>query len=165
MGVLIVLRIFENQPHTPPPNFSIFPNGLLGYFIMVLFSLHLCSIINPPFHPQSVFPSTNCPPFIYLIQKPTHGAPTLHQFSKKIAPYPGQPYYIGAPVSVFVHSTQIIHYLFVKKSFISSIPIPFCPHLWRSSSLFGKMKPMSPLVGKTLIIYPCWHRPYTPSIP
>jgi hypothetical protein len=50
--------------------------------------------------------------FIYLIQKPTHGAPNLHQFSKQIAPSPAQPYYIGAPISVFVHSSQIILYSF-----------------------------------------------------
>jgi hypothetical protein len=43
--------------------------------------LHLCSFIIPPSHPPSVFPSADCPPSIYLIQKPTHGPPTLHQFS------------------------------------------------------------------------------------
>jgi hypothetical protein len=47
---------------------------------------------------------------IYLIQKPTHGAPNLHQFLKHIVPSLAQPYYIGTPVSVFVHSSKIILY-------------------------------------------------------
>jgi hypothetical protein len=45
------------------------------------YSLHLRIIIIPLSHPPSVFPSADYPPFIYLIHKPTHGAPTLHQFS------------------------------------------------------------------------------------
>ena len=53
--------------------------------------------------------------FTYLIQKPTHGAPTLHQFYKQIVPYPSQPYHIGAPISVFVHLSQIILYLLYKR--------------------------------------------------
>jgi hypothetical protein len=38
------------------------------------------SIIHHPFHPPSVFPSADCPPYISLIQKPAYGAPTLHLF-------------------------------------------------------------------------------------
>jgi hypothetical protein len=41
--------------------------------------MHLCIIINPPYHPTSIFHLQFHPPFIYLVQKPTHGAPTLHQ--------------------------------------------------------------------------------------
>jgi len=68
--------------------------------------------MNLPFHPPSFFPSADCPPFIYLIQKPTYGAPTLHPFSKKLVPSPANPYCTGAPISVSKHSSQIILYSF-----------------------------------------------------
>jgi hypothetical protein len=42
------------------------------------------------FHPPSVFPSADCPPYISLIQKPTYGALTLHLFPKQLAPSSGQ---------------------------------------------------------------------------
>jgi hypothetical protein len=74
--------------------------------------LHLYSIIIPPSHSPFVFPSAYFPPFIYLIQKPTHGAPTLHQFSSQLIPSQAKPSLTGAPISVFVHSSQIIIYLF-----------------------------------------------------
>jgi hypothetical protein len=112
MGVPIVLCTTKNKPHTSSHHFSIFPNGLPGYIILVLFDCTFCSIINPPFHPQSVFPSADFPPFIYLIHKPTHGGPTLHQFSSQLVASQAKPSRTGAPISVSVHSSQIILYLF-----------------------------------------------------
>jgi hypothetical protein len=41
--------------------------------------MHLCIIINPPFHPTLISHPQCYPPFIYLVQKLTNEAPTLHQ--------------------------------------------------------------------------------------
>jgi hypothetical protein len=63
MGFPIILHYVANQPHTPSPHFAIFPTRLPDYLFKVLFLLHLCNIMNPPFHPPSVCHSTNFPSF------------------------------------------------------------------------------------------------------
>jgi hypothetical protein len=150
MGVPIVLRMFENQPHTPSPHIASLTHGLPGYFFTILIGLHPRSIISPPFHPTSVFPSVNSPSFIYLIQRPTHGAP--HP--------PPVPYttcaLIGQAIlhwgTRFCICTLIPNYLFIwqlYKAFVSSIYIAFCRHLWRPSS-FGKRNPCRSWLGHPL---------------
>jgi hypothetical protein len=170
MGVPIVLHHVANQPHTPP-HFSSFPNELPDYLFTVLFldctfavSCTLHFIHNQFAHLQISLH------FTYLIQKPIHGAPTLHQFSEKIVPYPGQPYHIGAPVSIFVHLSQNYFLFIVQTPLFPVVTLPFCRHLWRPSSLFWPMQPMSPLVGELLTlddiihIFRVPHRPLTSAL-
>jgi hypothetical protein len=72
MGVLIVFYHVANQPHTPSPHFASFPPWTPRFFLLgSIFYLHLRSIMNPPFPPQSVCPSTNLPSF-HLPHTETH---------------------------------------------------------------------------------------------
>ena len=154
MGVAIVLCTVENKPHVSSHHFAIFPNGLLGYLISVLFdctfavSLTLHFIHNQFSHLQISLH------FIYLIQKPTHWAPNLHQFSKQTAPSPAQPYYIGAPIFVFVHSSQIILYSFDK--IVKSLCFQHLHNFLLSplaTFFFLEKQPMSSLVGELTIFH------------
>jgi hypothetical protein len=70
--------------------------------------------MNPPLHPQSVFPSANYPSF-HLPHIETHPwGPHPPLVLQANCALPGQPCYIGAPVSVFVHLSQSILYLLYK---------------------------------------------------
>jgi len=73
----------------------------------LLHYMHLCIIINPPYNLTSISHLQFHPPSIYLVQKPTHGAPSLHHSHSLVAPPKAKPYFIGAPVSIHVLSTQL----------------------------------------------------------
>jgi hypothetical protein len=109
-------------------------------------SLTLHFIHNQFSHPQISLHS------IYLIQKPTHGAPNLHQFSEHIAPSPAQPYYIGPPISVVVHSSQIILYSFdiCKKPLFPTFTDLFIVTFSDLLPSFGQCNPCLPWLGKSL---------------
>jgi hypothetical protein len=110
--------------------------------------------MNPPFHPQSVYPSSNFPSF-HLPHTKTHPwGPHPPPILQENCALPG-PTILHWGTRFYI-CTLIPYYLFiVQMPFVSNIYItPFCRHLWRPSSLFWKAQPMSPLVGALLIIYP-----------
>jgi hypothetical protein len=51
-------------------------------------------------------------------------------------PYPGPPYHIGAPVSIFVHFPPIIRYLLYKRLYFQSLHYLFVVTFGRPTSLF-----------------------------
>jgi hypothetical protein len=139
---------------------------ILLLFIVLAFPHRLRSIMNPPFHPQLVFPSANLPSF-HLPHTETHlwGPHPSLVFKAKYA-------LRGPPIShrgtrfcicTFLPKLFVIYYtnVFVSSHYIIFLSSPlvtcFLP--------FGQMQPMSPLVGALLIIYPCWHHPYLQSTP
>jgi hypothetical protein len=135
-----------------------FPHGLPDHRFMLQFVL----TAPPQDHEPSISSTISlpiCEPLSisnYLIQKLANGAPTLHPFFTKFLPSLGHSFHTGAPVSVFVHFSQIISLLLVQT------PV-FYSHLPLSSPLaaclpFGHTQPMSPLVGALLIIYLSRHR-------
>jgi hypothetical protein len=160
MGVPIVFHHVANQPHTPSPHFASYPTqtprlSLYGS----LFYLHLHSITNPPFHPQSVCPSANLPSF-HLPHTETHqwGSHPSSVFQENSA-------LRGPPIShwgtrlcicTFLPKLFVIYCTntFISSYFILSSPLVTC------FPPFGQTQPMSPLVGALLIIYPCRHRLY-----
>jgi hypothetical protein len=87
--------------------------------------------MSPPFHPQSVYPSAIFPSF-HLPHTETHPWGS----HPPLVPYSGQPCYIVAPVSVFVHFSQIILYFIVQMPLCLAFTLPFCCHPWHPSSLF-----------------------------
>jgi hypothetical protein len=124
----------------------------------------------PQYHEPSISSTISlpiCEPilhFTYLIQKLTNGAPTLHQFSKKILPSLGHSFHTGAPVSVFVHFSPNYSLFIVQTPLFPVITFSFVVTVGDLLP-FGHTQPMSPLVGALLIIYPCRHRPYLQSTP
>jgi hypothetical protein len=167
MGVPIVFHHVANQPHTPSPHFASFPTrtprlSLYGS----IFYLHLRSIMNPPFHPQSVCPSANLPSF-HLPHTETHqwGPHPSSVFQANYALH-------GPPISHWGTRFCICTFLpklfviYCTNAFISSHYIIFLSSPLATCFLpFGHTQPMSPLVGALLIIYPCRHRPYLQSTP
>jgi hypothetical protein len=112
--------------------------------------MHLHIFIIPPYHPTSISHLQIHPPPIYLIHKPTHGAPTLHQStSNTCAPTRPSHHFTGAPISVCVLSTQIILYSFgncIKYLLISNKYNRFFPsHRWHF--LPEKSNPCHPWLG------------------
>jgi hypothetical protein len=156
MGVLIVLHHVANQPHTPSPHFASFPNGLPDYLSTVFFfGLHLRSSMNPPFHPQSVCPSTNLPSF-HLPHTETHPwgpHPTSVLRANYALPGPTLSHW----GTCFFICTLLPNYslFIIQTPLFPVVTLPFHCHLLRPSSLFGKTQPMSPLVGTLLIIHSC----------
>jgi hypothetical protein len=168
MGVPIVFHHVANQPHTSSPHFSSFPTRTprLSLYSSI-FYLHLRSIMNPPFHPQSVCPSANLPSF-HLPHTETH----------QWGPHPSsvsQAHYAlrGPPISHWGTRFCICTFLpklfiiYCTNAFISSHYILFLSSPLATCFLpfFGHTQPMSPLVGALLIIYPCHHRPSLQSTP
>jgi hypothetical protein len=167
MGVPIVFHHVTNQPHTPSPHFASFPTrtprlSLYGS----IFYLHLHSIMNPPFHPQSVCPSANLPSF-HLPHTETHqwGPHPSSVFQANYALH-------GPPISHWGTRFCICTFLpklfviYCTNTFISSHYIIFLSSPLATCFLpFGQTQPMSPLVGALLIIYPCRHHPYLQSTP
>jgi hypothetical protein len=137
MGVPIVFHHVANQPHTPSPHFASFPTrtprlSLYGS----IFYLHLRSIMNPPFHPQSVCPSANLPSF-HLPHTETH----------QWGPHPSsvfQAHYAlrGPPISHWGTRFCICTFLPNYSLFIVQTPLfpvitfSFCRHLWRLASFW-----------------------------
>jgi hypothetical protein len=109
----------------------------------------------------------NCLPFIYLIQKPTNGAPTLHQFSTQLAPSQAKPYCTGAPIFVSVHSSHIIIYLFgnCKNTFFQHLHSFFLSPL--ATFFFWKSNPCRSWFGNSLYYthVDIIHKPRVPHIP
>jgi hypothetical protein len=117
MGVPVVFHNVADQPHTSSPHFANFPYGLPDHRFMVLFFFTCTSAGSRTHHfiPHQFSHLQTYLHFTYLIQKLTNGAPTLHQFSKTFLPSLGHSFHTGAPVSVFVHFSQVIHYLLYKR--------------------------------------------------
>jgi hypothetical protein len=137
MGVPIVFHHDVNQPHTPSPHFSIFPTqtprlSLYGS----IFYLHLCSIMNPPFHPQSVCPSANLPSF-HLPHTETHqwGPHPSSVFQRTFCPMWATHITLGYPFLYLYISPQLF-VIYCTNAFISSQYIFFCRHRWRLSSFW-----------------------------
>jgi hypothetical protein len=121
MGVSIVFHHVVNQPHTLSLHFASFPTwtprlSLYGS----IFYLHLRRIMNPSFHPHSVFPSANLPSF-HLPHTETHQwGPHPSSVSQEILPSLGHAFHTGAPVSVFVHFSPKLFIIYCTNAFISS---------------------------------------------
>jgi hypothetical protein len=168
MGVPIVFHHVANQPHTPSPHFARFPTrtpklSLYGS----IFYLHFRSIMNPPFHPQSVCPSASLPSFSPTTYRNSPmGPPPFINFPRKLCPPWATHITLGHSFLYLYISPQIIRYLLYKLLYFQSFHYPFL-----SSPLaiffppFGQTQPMSPLVGALLIIHSCWHSPYLQSTP
>jgi hypothetical protein len=167
MGVLIVFHHVVNQPHTPSPNSTSFPTRTPRSSLhSSSFLLHLRSIMNPTFHPQSVCPSANLPSS-HLPHTETH----------QWAPHPSSVFRAnyalhGPPISrwgthfcvcTFLHNYSLF---IVQTSLFPVVTLPFLSSpLATCFSLFGQPQPMSPLVGELLIIYLCRHRLYLQTTP
>jgi hypothetical protein len=136
MGVSIVFHHVVNQPHTPFPHFASFPTrtprlSLLGS----IFYLHLRSIMNPQFPPQSVCPSANLPSF-RLPHTETHqwGPHPSSVFQENYA-------LRGPPISPWGTHFYICTFLPNYSLFIVQTPLfpvitlSFFCHLWRPASL------------------------------
>jgi hypothetical protein len=149
-----------------------FPKGLPGNLITVHVWLCLHSIINPPFHPPSVCPSKDCPPFIYLIQKPTYGSPTLHLFSTQLAPSLASHLALGHPF-LYLHTYPnlfFIHLVIVQnlcfQHLHSFLLLPLATFFFRQSNpshpSFGHFSPPT----RIDIIHKPWasHSPYTSDL-
>jgi hypothetical protein len=128
MGVSIVLRTSENEPHTSSHNFSSFPNGFPGHIISVLLTApsqyHYPSI-------SSIISLPICILFsIHLPNTKTHrwGPHPPPALFHKLTPSHAKPSFTRAPISVSAYSTQIILYLFgnCKNPFVSTIYLYFC---------------------------------------
>jgi hypothetical protein len=125
------------------------------------FYLHPRRIMNPSFHPPSVFPSVNLSSF-HLPHTETH----------RWGPHPSS---VFQEISA-LHGALISHWgtcfcictfspnysLFIVQTPLFSV-ISFCRHRWRLDSFFVHTQPMSPLVGALLLIYSCQHHPYLQS--
>jgi hypothetical protein len=131
MGVSIVLHHVVNQPHTPSPHFSSFPKWTPRLSLHnSFFLLHLCSIMNPPFHPQSVCPSTNFPSF-HLPHTKTHPwGPHPPPFLQAICILP-EPTILHRGTR-FCICTLIPNYslFIVQTPLFPAVTLPFCRHLW-----------------------------------
>jgi hypothetical protein len=167
MGVPIVFHHVANQPHTPSLHFASIPTRTPRLSICgSIFYLQLRSIMNPPFHPRPVFPSANLPSF-HLPHTETHqwGPHPSSIFEAKYS-------LCGPPISHWGTHFSICTFLpklfviYCTNAFISSPYIIFLSSPLATCFLhFGQKKPMSPLVGALLIIYPCRHHPYLQSTP
>jgi hypothetical protein len=82
MGVSIVFHHVVNQPHTPFPHFASFPTQTPRLSLLSsIFYLHLHSIMNPQFPPQSICPSANLPSFPLPHTETHQWGPHAHYFS------------------------------------------------------------------------------------
>jgi hypothetical protein len=125
------------------------------------FDLHLRKIMNLPFHPSSVGPSTNLSsshlPHTETRQWGPHPSSVFSTFSPSL----GHSFHTGAPISVFCTSFPHLFIIFCTNTFyyqsllLSSLRATYFP--------FGHPQPMSPLVGALLPIYPRRHRLYLQS--
>jgi hypothetical protein len=123
MGVPIVFHHVANQPHTPSPHFASFPTrtprlSLLGS----IFYLHLCSIMNHPFHPQSVCPSANLTSF-HLPHTKTHQCPPHPStiFRANYALHGPLISHWGTRFYICTFLPKIIHYLLYKLLYFQSL--------------------------------------------
>jgi hypothetical protein len=155
-----------NQPHAPSPHFASFPTftprlSLYGS----IFYLHLHSIMNPPFHPQSVCPSANLPSF-HLPHTETHqwGPHPIIILPSTFCPTWATHIILGHPFLYLYIFPQNYSLFIVQTSLFAIITFSFVIPVGDLLS-FGHMQPMSPLVGALLIIYPCRHCPYLQSTP
>jgi hypothetical protein len=112
-----------NQPHSPSPHFSSFPTwtprlSLYGS----IFYLHLRSIMNPPFHPQSICPSAHLSSF-HLPHTENHqwGPHPSLVLQKNFCPPWGAHFIPGHPFMYLYISPQIIHYLLYKCLYFQSL--------------------------------------------
>jgi len=108
--------------------------------------MHFFIFIIPPPHPTSVDHMKIHLSPIYLIQKPTNGAPTLrHSTSQYLHPNKAKPSFTREPIYVCVLSTQNILYSFgncIKYLLISSNPV-VCFHCNQWNFLLGKVTHVS----------------------
>jgi hypothetical protein len=124
------------------------------------FYLHLCRIMNPPFHPSSVFPSVNLSSFHLPHTETRQWGPHPSSVFYRISTLPGALIsHWGTRFCICTFFPQIIHYVLYKRIFgsflLSSLMATYFP--------FGHMQPMSPLVGALLLIYPSRHHLYLQS--
>jgi hypothetical protein len=139
MGVLIVFHHVVNQPHTPSPHFASFPTWTprLSLYGSILVYLHLRSLMNPPFHPQSIFPSANLSSF-HLPHTETHQwDPHPSSFFQENSTLPGA--CISHWSTRFCICTFLPKKLFIiycTNAFFSRHYIFFCCHRWRLASFW-----------------------------
>jgi hypothetical protein len=151
MGVPIVLHSVANQPHTPSPHFASFPTGLPDYLFKVLFFT-----APPQYHKPSISSTISLPiykfPFISptSYRNPPMGPPPYTSFSEQIVPYSSNPCHIGAPVSVFVHLSQVILYLLYKGLCFQHLHYLFVVIFGALLPFFGKRNPCRPWLGHSL---------------
>jgi hypothetical protein len=98
--------------------------------------LHLRSSMNPPFHPQSVYPSANLPSF-HLPHTETHPWGP-HPSSVLRANYALHGPTISHWGTRFCICTLLPNYslFIVQTPLFPVVTLPFCRHLWRPASLF-----------------------------
>jgi hypothetical protein len=165
MGVPIVFHHVINQPHTPSRHFASFPTqnprlSLLGSIVY----LHLRSIMNPPFHPQSVCPSVNLPSF-HLPHTETHqwGPPPFISFPSKLCPTWATHITLGHPFLYLYISPQ----LFIISCTNALI---FSRYITLSVVTFGNLllascNPCHPWLEHYLSYSLARHHPYLQSTP
>ena len=125
MGVPVVFPHVADQPHTPSSHFAGFPTWTprSSLYASVRFDCASAGSWTLHFlHHQFAHLQTSLH-LTYLIQKLANGAPTLHPFFTKFLPSLGHSFHTGAPVSIFVHFSQIISLLLVQAPvFYSHLP-------------------------------------------
>jgi hypothetical protein len=155
MGVLIVLRIFENQPHTLSPHFSSFPNGLPGYLIMVLFDC--TSVVSLTFH--------------FIHNQFSHLQISLHSFTSYRNPPMGPPPSTSSPHNLRPHRPShlalghpfLYLHTYPKLFFIHLVIVQsLCfQHLHSfllsplATFLFRQSNPCRPWLGNSFTFYSC----------
>jgi hypothetical protein len=123
MGVPIVFHHVANQPHTPSPHFASFPTRTPRLSLHgSIFYLHLRSIMNPPFHPQSVCPSANLPSF-HLPHTETHqwGPHPSSVFQANYALHGPPISHWGTRFCICTFLPKIIRYLLYKRLYFQSL--------------------------------------------
>jgi hypothetical protein len=113
---------------------------------MFFFYLHLHSIMNPPFHPQSVCPSTNLPSFHLPHTKTHQWGPHPSSVFQENSSLHGPPIsHWSTHLCICTFLPKIIRYLLYKRLYFQSFHYLFCRHLWRPASLLlAKRNPCHP---------------------
>jgi hypothetical protein len=165
MGVPIVFHHVVSQPHTLSLHFASFPTWTPGLSLYgSIFYLHLRTIMSPPFHPHSVFPSANLPSFHLPHTKTHQWGPHTSSVSQDNSTLPGARIsHWGTRFCICTFFPQN-YLLFIVQTPLFLVITFFVVTVGDLLS-FGYTQPMSPLVGALLIIYPCRHRPYLQSTP
>jgi hypothetical protein len=154
MGVPIVLHCVVNQPHTSSPHFSSFTkwNPIV---ISSRFSFECTSVVSLTLHfihsqfsqPQKSLHS------IYLIQKPSHGAPTSTSFPSTLCPHWLNHITLGH-LFLYLYTHPKLFFINYKNPLFPEFTYLFIVTFGDLLPFFGKRNPYHPWLGHSLSYTP-----------